>query len=35
MFESIDRKETDKFLAFFTDDALLRFGNADAVTGKA
>jgi ketosteroid isomerase-like protein len=34
LFESIDRQDTDAFLAFLTEDATFRFGNAGPVKGK-
>lgn len=35
MFSSIDAMDSEKFVSFLTDDASFRFGNADAVSGKA
>ena len=35
LFQSIDNRDTDAFLAFLSDEVLFRFGNADPVTGKA
>ena len=32
--EAVDRKDADGFAAAFTDDAWLRFGNNDPITGK-
>lgn len=35
LFQSIDNRDTETFLAFLSDDVLFRFGNADPVSGKA
>lgn len=35
LFAAIDRKDTDAFLGFLTDDAQFRFGSAAAVRGAA
>ena len=35
LFQSVDSKDTEAFLAFLSDDVLFRFGNADPVSGKA
>ena len=35
LFLSIDRRDTDAFLAFLSDDVVFRFGNAAPVQGKA
>ncbi len=35
IFEAIDNKDAAGFGAFFTEDAVFRFGNARAVSGKA
>jgi hypothetical protein len=34
LFNSIDQMNIDAFLAFLSDNALFRFGNADPVSGK-
>ncbi len=34
LFESIDHKDTEAFLALLSDDAIFRFGNAEPVKGK-
>ena len=34
LFDSIDAKNTEAFMAFLTDDAVYRFGNADPIQGK-
>lgn len=35
MFQAIDRRDTETFLEFLSDDVLFRFGNAPPVSGKA
>lgn len=35
IFKVIDKKDAVGFAAFFTEDAVFRFGNARAVSGKA
>lgn len=35
LFESIDAKDTAGFVAFLTDEAEFRFGNAEPIQGKA
>ena len=35
LFQGIDNRDTEAFLAFLSEDVLFRFGNADPVTGKA
>lgn len=35
LFASIDAKDTDAFVANFADDAVFRFGNAEAARGRA
>jgi len=35
LFQSIDHRDTDAFLAFLSDDVVFRFGNATPVKGKA
>ena len=35
LFQSIDDRDADAFLAFVSDDVLFRFGNAEPVNGKA
>ena len=35
LFQGIDNRDTEAFLAFLSDDVLFRFGNADPVSGKA
>jgi limonene-1,2-epoxide hydrolase len=35
LLESIDEKNTDRFLRFLTDDAIFRFGSAPQVQGQA
>ena len=35
LFQSIGSQDTEAFLAFLTDDALFRFGNAAPVSGEA
>lgn len=35
LFKSIDRQDTESFLAFLTDDIVFQFGNADPVEGKS
>lgn len=35
VFAAVDRKDAEGFAAFLTNDATFRFGNAEAVTGKA
>jgi ketosteroid isomerase-like protein len=34
LFESIDRKDADKFASFLTEEATFRFGNAPPITGR-
>ena len=34
LFESIDRQDIDAFLAFLSEDAVFRFGNAEPIKGK-
>ena len=34
LFQSIDKKDTDSFMAFLADDVFFRFGNAEPVHGK-
>ena len=34
LFQSIDAKDTDKFLTFCTEDVSFVFGNADPANGK-
>ena len=34
LFETVDSRDTDAFLAFLTDDVMFRFGNAEPVKGK-
>ncbi len=35
LFQNVDDKNTDAFVAFMSDNVLFRFGNAEAVQGKA
>jgi ketosteroid isomerase-like protein len=35
LFATIDAMDTDAFVAFFADDAVFRFGNADPAQGRA
>ncbi len=35
LFESIDEKNTDRFLYFLTDDAIFRFGSGPEVRGQS
>ena len=35
LFESIDHQDLDAFLAFLSENAMFRFGNAEPVKGKA
>jgi len=35
LFQSVDNRDTDTFIAFLSDDILFRFGNAAPVNGKA
>lgn len=35
LFESIDDRNTDRFLHFLTDDAIFRFGSAPQVQGQS
>jgi limonene-1,2-epoxide hydrolase len=35
LFESIDERNTDRFLRFLTDDAIFRFGSAPQVQGQS
>ena len=35
LFQSIDNRDADAFLAFLADDVVFRFGNAAPVSGKA
>ncbi len=35
LFESIDEKNTDRFLHFLTDDAIFRFGSGPEVRGQS
>ncbi len=35
LFESIDEKNTDRFLVFLTDDAIFRFGSGPEVRGQS
>ena len=34
LFSNIDAKDTEGFLSYLTEDAVFRFGNADALVGK-
>jgi len=34
LFQAIDRRNSDKFAGFLTDNATFKFGNAEAVEGK-
>lgn len=34
LFENIDKMDTDGFVSVLTDDAIFKFGNAEAVIGK-
>lgn len=35
LFKSIDRKDTDAFVSFLSENVVFRFGNAEPVRGKA
>lgn len=35
LFATVDRMDADKFVSFLTEDASFRFGNAQAVVGRA